>query len=214
MKFFLDTGNKDDIEAALPWGIVDGVTTNPSIIAKTGRPREEVVGEICSLVDGPVSAEVVSVDTEGMIHEAKALSEIHPNIVVKLPLTPNGIKACVWCRDNTIKTNVTLCFSLAQALLAAKSGATYISPFIGRLDDIGNNGLQLIADIRKVYDNYNFSTKILAASVRSTAHVQNVALLGADVATMPLSIMEKLFYHPLTDSGLAKFLSDHKKSHA
>ena len=213
MKFFLDTGKTGDIQAALPWGIVDGVTTNPSIIAKTGRQREDVVGEICSLVDGPVSAEVISIDQEGMIQEAKALSKIHHNIVVKLPLTSNGIKACVWCRENNIQTNVTLCFSLAQALVAAKSGATYISPFIGRIDDMGENGLQLIENIRKVYDNYNFTTKILAASIRTTAHVQQVSLLGADVATMPFSIMEKLFHHPLTDSGLEMFLSDHKRSH-
>ncbi len=212
MKFFLDTGDTSEIQEALSWGIVDGVTTNPSIIAKTGHKREDVVDKICALVDGPVSAEVISTDYTGMIEEAKELSKIHSNIVVKLPLTQNGIKTCTWCSSNNINTNVTLCFSLGQALLAAKNGATYISPFIGRIDDIGGDGMQLIENIRKVYDNYNFTTKILAASIRTTAHIQQVSLLGADAATMPFSVMKKLFYHPLTDIGLDMFLADHKKA--
>ena len=213
MDFFLDTGNLAEIKEAVSWGIVDGVTTNPSIVAQTGRRREDIVVDICHLVDGPVSAEVIATESEEMINEAKELSQLHSNIVVKLPLTLDGIKACKWCSGNNIKTNVTLCFSLAQALVAAKVGASYISPFVGRIDDMGENGLHLIDSIRTAYDNYGFKTKILAASLRTTSHVGAVSIIGADVATMPFAIMKKLFEHPLTNIGLQKFLADYKRTH-
>lgn len=212
MKFFLDTGIIDEIKEAHSWGLIDGVTTNPSLIAKTGRTQEEVIKEICSIVDGPISAEVISIDKEGMLKEAQELVKIHDNVVIKLPLTVDGISACKILSEQGIKTNVTLCFSVNQALLAAKNGATYISPFIGRLDDIGQNGMDLIAEIRHIYDNYGFQTQILAASIRHAQHVRESAMVGADVATMPLSAIKSLFNHPLTDIGLEKFLADHKKS--
>lgn len=212
MEFFLDTGIVDEVRAAAKWGIVDGVTTNPSLIAKSGRSQKDVITEICSIVDGPISAEVISLETEGMLKEAKELVKIHDNVVIKLPLTPNGISACKVLSSDGIKTNVTLCFSANQALLAAKVGATYISPFIGRLDDLSTDGTQLIEEIRTIYDNFGFTTKILAASIRHPLHVRDVALIGADVATMPLKAMEQLFHHPLTDKGLEQFLADHKKS--
>jgi transaldolase len=214
MEFFLDTGIVDEIKSALELGIIDGVTTNPTLIAQSGRPREEVIKEICELVDGPISAEVIATDRSGMIQEGEALSKIHPNVVIKLPLTEAGISACAYFSSKGIKTNVTLCFSSNQALLAAKAGATYISPFIGRLDDIGHDGMELIEEIRNVYDNYGFTTKILAASVRHGAHVREAALCGADVSTMPLKVLKALYAHPLTEKGLASFLADHARANS
>lgn len=212
MEFFLDTGIVDEIREAVKWGIIDGVTTNPSLIAKSGRSQKDVISEICEIVDGPISAEVISTDFDGMVKEGKELAQIHPNVVVKLPLTENGISACKILSDLKIKTNITLCFSPNQALLAAKNGATYISPFIGRLDDLGQDGMGLIEEIKTIYDNYGFQTKILAASVRHSMHVRDAALVGADVATMPYKTMKALFSHPLTDKGLDQFLKDHKKA--
>lgn len=214
MEFFLDTGIVDEIREAVKWGFIDGVTTNPSLIAKSGRSQKDVISEICELVDGPISAEVISTDFEGMVKEGRELAQIHPNVVVKLPLTEDGISACKVLSDAKIKTNVTLCFSPNQALLAAKNGATYISPFIGRLDDIGQDGMGLIEEIKTIYDNYGFQTKILAASVRHSMHVRDAALVGADVATMPLKTMKALFFHPLTDKGLSQFLEDHNKANS
>lgn len=212
MEFFLDTGDINEIKEAYAWGIVDGVTTNPSIIAKTGKSQKEIIEQISKIVEGPVSAEVISTDFKGMVSEAETLSKIHPNVVVKLPLTESGIQACQWCTNNRIQTNVTLCFSPMQALLAAKNGATYISPFIGRLDDVGQDGMSLIQEIRQIYDNYGFTTKILAASIRNVPHVRDAAFIGADVGTMPFSIMKQLFQHQLTTIGLEKFLKDHRES--
>jgi transaldolase len=212
MEFFLDTGIVDEIKEAVEWGLVDGVTTNPSLIAKSGRTQEDVIKEICGLVNGPISAEVIATDKVGMLKEAESLAKIHDNVVIKLPLTIDGISACKVLSDQNIKTNVTLCFSANQALLAAKSGATYVSPFIGRLDDIGQSGMGLIEEIRVIFDNYGYPTQILAASVRHSDHVREAALVGADVATMPIGCMKGLFKHPLTDIGLEKFLADHRKS--
>lgn len=212
MEFFLDTGDINEIKEASKWGIVDGVTTNPSLIAKTGRSQQEIIKEICEIINGPISAEVIATDIDGMIKEGKELSKIHPNVVIKLPMTIAGITALKWFSDNDIKTNVTLVFSSNQALLAAKNGATYVSPFIGRLDDIGHDGMALIDEIRTVFDNYGYQTKILAASIRHSTHVRDAALLGADVGTMPISVLKSLFMHPLTDKGLATFLADHAKS--
>lgn len=212
MDFFLDTGIVDEIKEAVDWGLIDGVTTNPSLIAKSGRTQEDVIKEISTLVNGPISAEVISTEKEGMLKEAEQLAKIHDNVVIKLPLTIDGISTCKILSEQGVKTNVTLCFSANQALLAAKNGATYISPFIGRLDDIGHSGMGLIEEIRVIYDNYGFPTQILAASVRHSDHVREAALVGADVATMPLSCVKSLFKHPLTDIGLEKFLSDHKKT--
>ena len=212
MEFFLDTGIISEIKEAVQLGIIDGVTTNPSLIAKTGRKQEDVIKEICEIIDGPISAEVIATDLSGMIKEGEELSMIHKNVVIKLPLTEAGIAACKYFSDKKIKTNVTLCFSVNQALLAAKAGATYISPFIGRLDDIGQSGNDLLAEIRSLYDIYGFQTKILAASIRHTAHVREAALLGADVGTMPLNVVKALYKHPLTDKGLEVFLADHKKA--
>jgi transaldolase len=212
MEFFIDTGIISEIKEAVSLGIIDGVTTNPSLIAKTGRTQEDVIKEISGIIDGPISAEVIALDFEGMVKEGTELSKIHPNVVIKLPLTEAGIKACRHFSDNNIKTNVTLCFSMNQALLAAKAGATYISPFVGRLDDIGNNGNDLIREIRALYDNYGYTTKILAASIRHSAHVREVGLIGADVATMPLNVIKALYKHPLTDKGIEIFLADHKKA--
>ena len=208
MQFFIDTADVDEIRKALSYGLLDGVTTNPSLVAKTGRTFDAVLDEICTLVDGPISAEVVSTDFDGMIKEAGELSERHKNIVVKIPLTLAGLQATRWCTERDIKTNVTLCFSPLQALLAAKAGATYISPFVGRLDDISHNGMELIAQIREIYDNYDFTTEILVASVRHPLHVLESAQLGADVVTVPFSVLSKLAHHPLTDIGLARFLKD------
>ena len=215
MKFFIDTANLDQIKEAQDLGVLDGVTTNPSLMAKEGITGAENIRNhyksICEVVEGDVSAEVISTDFEGMVEEGEALAALHPQIVVKLPMIKAGIKACKYFSDKGIRTNVTLVFSSGQALLAAKAGATYVSPFIGRLDDISTDGLNLIAEIRHIYDNYGFGTKILAASVRHIMHVIDCAKLGADVMTGPLSSIEGLLRHPLTDSGLAKFLEDYKK---
>ena len=196
MKFFIDTADITEIRETKDMGLLDGVTTNPSLIAKTGRPFKDVIDEICELVDGPISAEVVSTDAEGIIAEAKELVKIHPNIVVKVPLITEGLKAVAWCTENNIKTNVTLCFSPVQALLAAKAGATYISPFVGRLDDISTEGMELIRQIVHIYDTYGFDTEVLVASVRSPMHVLESALAGAHVATIPFNVIQKLAQHP------------------
>ena len=215
MKFFIDTANLDQIKEAQDLGVLDGVTTNPSLMAKEGITGSENIlnhyKAICAIVEGDVSAEVISTDFEGMVKEGEALAALHPQIVVKLPMIKDGVKACKYFSDKGIRTNVTLVFSPGQALLAAKAGATYVSPFIGRLDDISTDGLNLIAEIRLIYDNYGFGTEILAASVRHTMHVIDCAKIGADVMTGPLSSIEGLLRHPLTDSGLAKFLEDYKK---
>lgn len=208
MKFFVDTAEIKDIKELYEFGLVDGVTTNPSLIAKSGRDFKEVVKEICSVVPGPVSAEVASLEYEGMIAEGEVLAKIADNVVVKLPLTLAGLKAARAFKDRGIKTNVTLCFSSNQALLAAKAGATYISPFLGRLDDINLDGMELIENIRQIYDNYNFETEILAASIRTPNHVTQAALAGADVATMPPAVIRKLADHPLTVSGIDNFVKD------
>ncbi len=212
MKFFVDTANVDEIRELVPTALVDGVTTNPSLVMKSGRDFREVVAEICGLVDGPVSAEVTALEAEQMIVEGKSLAAIAGNVTVKLPLTIDGLIACKALTSEGIKTNVTLCFSANQALLAAKAGATFISPFIGRLDDIGLDGMDLIREIRLIYDNYDFRTEILAASIRTVNHVKDAALAGADVATVPPGIIKSLVKHPLTDKGLEAFLSDWEKT--
>lgn len=215
MKFFIDTANLEQIKEAQAMGILDGVTTNPSLMAKEGITGEANIinhyKAICEEVDGDVSAEVISTDFEGMVREGEALAALNPQIVVKLPMIADGVKACKYFSDNGIKTNVTLVFSAGQALLAAKAGATYVSPFIGRLDDISTDGLNLISEIRLIYDNYMYDTQILAASVRHTMHIIDCAKIGADVMTGPLSAISGLLKHPLTDIGLAKFLADFKK---
>jgi transaldolase len=212
MKFFVDTAEIKDIEEIYATGLLDGVTTNPSLIAKSGRNFLEVVKEICNIVPGPVSAEVASTEYDGMIAEGEHIAKIADNVVIKLPLTWDGLKACKYFTGKGVKTNVTLCFSANQALLAAKVGATYISPFIGRIDDINADGMQLIEDIRQIYDNYAFTTEILAASIRSANHVSEAALAGADVATIPPDVIRKLVGHPLTDKGLAGFVEDWKST--
>jgi len=212
MKFFLDTANIQEIKDAAATGLIDGVTTNPSLVSKEGKKFEEVIKEICGIVDGPISAEVIALEAPKMIEEGKKLAAIHKNVVIKVPLTMDGLKACKAFRKDGIKVNVTLCFSASQALLAAKAGATYISPFIGRLDDISEDGMKLIADIRTIYDNYDFDTQILAASIRHPMHVVQSALAGADVGTMPMSIFKMLYQHPLTDKGIERFLADWKKA--
>ena len=218
MKFFIDTANLDQIQEAQDLGILDGVTTNPSLMAKEGIAGESNVinhyKKICEIVDGDVSAEVISTDVEGIIKEGDALAKLHDNIVVKVPMIKDGVKAIKYFSDKGIKTNCTLIFSAGQALLAAKAGATYVSPFIGRLDDISTDGIDLIAQIREIYDNYMFGTEILAASVRHPMHIIQCAEIGADVMTGPLSAIIALLNHPLTDSGLAKFLADFKKVNA
>ena len=211
MKFFIDTANLDEIRDAASLGMVDGVTTNPSLVAKEGRSFHDVIREIASIVDGPISAEVTALDTPGMLAQGKELAKIHDNVVIKVPLTKDGLKACRAFRSDGIRVNVTLCFSPTQALLAAKCDATYISPFVGRLDDISHDGMELIAQIRQIYDNYGFSTEILAASIRHPIHVVQSALGGADVGTMPYKVMLQLYEHPLTDIGLKKFLADWEK---
>jgi transaldolase len=198
----------NEIREAHALGLVDGVTTNPSLIAKSGRKFKDVIKEIVSIVDGPISAEVISLDAPGMIKEGKELAKIHRNIVVKLPMTPEGLKACKVLTDKGIKTNVTLIFTSMQALLAAKAGATYVSPFVGRLDDISQDGMGIIEEIRTIFDNYGYSSEIIVASVRNPIHVLNSALIGADVATIPYSVMIQLARHPLTDAGIKKFLED------
>jgi len=211
MKFFLDTGNVNEIREAASLGVLDGVTTNPSLIAKEGRDFHEVLREIVSIVNGPISAEVTSTDHEEMLDQGRELAKLHPNIVIKVPMTKEGLQTCRRLRQEDIRVNVTLCFSASQALLAAKADATYISPFIGRLDDISEDGMELIRQIRVIYDNYDFETQILAASIRHPMHVVESALAGADVATMPLKVVHQLLKHPLTDIGQDKFLADWKK---
>ncbi len=212
MKFFVDTAEIDEIRELAETGMVDGVTTNPSLIMKSGRDILEVTREICDLIPGPVSAEVAATEADDMIAEGRRLAKIAPNIAVKVPLTWAGLKACKVLSDEGNMVNVTLCFSSSQALLAAKAGASFISPFIGRLDDIGLDGMELIADIRQIYDNYDFKTEILAASIRSVGHVQDAAKIGADVATIPPGVLRKLADHPLTDKGLSAFLADWAKT--
>ncbi|MCF8068508.1 MAG: fructose-6-phosphate aldolase [Desulfobacterales bacterium] len=212
MKFFLDTANVDEIREAHSMGMVDGVTTNPSLIAKEGRDFKEVITEICEIVDGPVSAEVISTDTEGMLKEARELVKINKNIVIKVPMTIDGIKATCRLSKEDIATNVTLVFSPLQALMAAKAGATYVSPFIGRLDDLAQDGMQLIEQIVEMYSNYAFDTEIIVASVRNPLHVLDAAMLGADIATIPFNVLGKFASHPMTDKGLKAFLDDWNKA--
>lgn len=210
MLFFLDTADVSEIEQGLEWGMVDGVTTNPSLIAKMGKPYLPTVREIAKKVSGPVSGEVLATDYEGMIQEGKKLADLAENVVVKLPLGPVGLRAVRQLASKGIATNVTLCFSAAQALLAAKAGATYISPFVGRLDDVGYDGMELIEQVVDIYNNYDFETKILVASVRHPVHVVQAAQLGAEVVTLPFGVLQKLYRHPLTDNGLDAFLNDWK----
>lgn len=213
MKFFIDTANLDEIKEANELGLIDGVTTNPSLVAKEGDVDfKKRIAEICEIVTGDVSAEVTALDTKGMLKQGRELAKIAPNVVVKCPLTWDGLKATRAFRDEGTKVNVTLCFSASQALLAAKAGASYISPFIGRLDDISENGMKLIQDILQIYDNYGFETEVLAASIRHPMHIVDCALAGADVATVPFKVLSQLIQHPLTDKGLNAFLDDWKKS--
>lgn len=211
MKFFIDTADVNEIREAHSLGLVDGVTTNPSLIAKSGRKFEDVIKEIVSIVDGPISAEVISLQHDGMISEALELAKIHQNIVIKLPMCPEGLKATKTLSEKGIKTNVTLIFTAMQALLAAKAGATYVSPFVGRLDDISQNGMGIIEEIRTIFDNYGYHAEIIVASIRNPIHVLDSALIGADVATIPYSVMMQLSKHPLTDAGIKKFLEDWEK---
>jgi transaldolase len=209
VKFFIDTANLDEIREAASLGVLDGVTTNPSLVAKEGDlDFYEHLARICEIVDGPVNGEVVSTDTEGMLREGHELVKIHPNMVVKLPLTRDGLRACKALADEGIKVNMTLVFSAPQALLAAKAGAAFVSPFVGRLDDVGQDGMELIAEIVEMYANYDFTTEVLVASVRHPIHLVQAARMGADIATMPFKVIEQLLKHPLTDIGLAKFLAD------
>lgn len=211
MKIFIDTANVVEIKEAMSLGLIDGVTTNPTLMAREGRDSQQVLAEICALVSGPVSAEVISLESVGMINEARQLVKLAKNIVVKIPLTKEGLKAVRILSAEGIKTNVTLCFSPAQALLVAKAQATYVSPFIGRLDDLAQEGMNLISEIKKIYTNYDFKTQIIVASVRNPMHVVNAALIGADIATIPFAVIEQLIKHPLTDIGINKFLADYKK---
>jgi transaldolase len=212
VKFFLDTANLSELKQGAAWGVVDGVTTNPTLIAREGVPMEQQIREICNIVDGPVSAEVVSTDVDGIVREGTALAAIHPNIVVKAPMTRNGIAAASIMSRKGIRVNVTLCFTVGQALLAAKAGAWCVSPFVGRLDDLGDSGMDLIRDICLVYKNYGFPTQVLAASLRSPLHVVEAAKAGAHIATMPFKVLDALFNHPLTDKGLDQFLKDYAKA--
>jgi transaldolase len=212
MKFFLDTANLEELRKGAEWGIVDGVTTNPSLIAKEGKPIKEQVAAICEIVDGPVSAEVVATEAKAMIEEGRELSKIHRNIIVKVPLIRDGIEACSALSKEGIRVNVTLCFSAAQALIAAKAGAYFVSPFVGRLDDVGAEGMELIRQIVAIYENYSFKTQVLAASLRGPMHVVDSALAGAHIGTMPFKVMDMLFNHPLTDKGLEQFLKDYNKA--
>jgi transaldolase len=212
MKFFLDTADLDELRKGARWGIVDGVTTNPTLIAKAGRPIHEQIAEICKIVDGPVSAEVVQTEAQAMIREGRDLAKIHKNVIVKCPLTRDGIEACSALSGEGIRVNVTLCFSPAQALLAAKAGAYFVSPFVGRLDDVGQDGLDLIRQVIAIYENYGIGTQVLAASLRGTRHVVECALAGAHIGTMPFKVLDSLFNHPLTDKGLDQFLKDYQKA--
>ena len=212
MKFFADTADVTEIREIKDMGLLDGVTTNPSLIAKSGRPFKEVIAEICSFVEGPVSAEVAALDFDGMIKEGNILRKIAKNVAIKVPLTVDGLKACKVLSSEGTMVNVTLCFSANQALLAAKAGATFISPFIGRLDDININGMDLISEIRQIYDNYDYDTNILAASIRTPNHIREAALIGADYATAPPAVLKSLVKHPLTDKGIESFLADWKKT--
>ena len=211
MKFFIDTANIEEIKKAYALGMVDGVTTNPSLIAKEKRPFEELLREICDLVDGPVNGEVVSIEAEGMVEEGRKLAAFHPNIVVKIPMTTEGLKAVKILSGENIKTNVTLIFSPMQALMAAKAGAAYVSPFVGRLDDISQVGMDLVNDIMNIYGNYGYETEVIVASVRNPIHVVEAALMGADIATLPYKVIDQLAKHPLTDIGMEKFLADWEK---
>ena len=211
MKFFIDTANIEEIKKASELGMVDGVTTNPSLVAKEGREFKGLIKEICDLVDGPVSAEVVSVDADGMVRESKDLADIADNIVIKIPLIEEGLKATKILAQEGIKTNVTLCFSPLQALMAAKAGAAYISPFVGRLDDISHTGMELVEQIIAIYNAYGFETEVIVASIRNPLHVLDAALMGADIATIPYKVIQQLIKHPLTDIGLENFLADWKK---
>ena len=214
MKFFVDTGNLKEIEALVPLGIIDGVTTNPSLMAKEGGDPRQILKKICDLVQGPVSGEVVATDYEGMVREGRDLASISEHVVVKVPFTQAGVRACKTLADEGLRVNVTLCFSPTQAIVAAKVGATYISPFVGRLDDIATPGMELIEQIVQIYDNYDYTTEVLVASVRSPMHIVEAARLGADVCTCPAKVLEQMFHHPLTDVGLERFLKDWEKAQA
>lgn len=211
MKFFIDTADIKEIRRAKEFGILDGVTTNPSLVSKIGRPYREVLTEVAREVDGPVSAEVISVDYEGMVREARELAKIRDNINVKIPLIEDGLRAVRTLSSEQIRTNVTLCFNSVQALMAAKAGATFISPFIGRLDDISSEGMDVVEEIAAIFANYDFDTEIIVASIRNPLHIKHAALIGADIATIPFDIFQKIIKHPLTDIGMAKFLEDYKK---
>lgn len=211
MQIFLDTANIDEIRQAAEWGVISGVTTNPSLIAREGRDFRQVVKEICAIVDGPISAEVISLKAEEMVREAEKLAAIHPNVVIKIPMTPEGIKATGILSKKGIRTNVTLVFSANQALLAAIAGATYVSPFVGRLDDIGHDGMEVVRQTVEIYENYLFDTQIIAASIRHPRHVLEAALAGAHIATVPFAVLKQMFAHPLTDVGIKKFLEDWAK---
>jgi len=211
MKFFIDTANLDEIKKAVDMGMVDGVTTNPSLIAKENKPFVEIIKDICAVVDGPISAEVIALDAEGMVKEGRALAAIHPNIVIKIPMTTEGLKAVKTLAEEGIRTNVTLIFSASQALMAAKAGASYASPFVGRLDDISQNGMDLIRDIMDIYDNYGYPTEVIVASIRNPMHVVDAALIGAHIATIPFKVIAQLAKHPLTDRGMEQFLADWEK---
>ena len=214
MKIFIDTGNLKEIEALVPLGIIDGVTTNPSLMAKEGGDPKQILKKICDLVKGPVSGEVVATDYEGMVREGRDLASISEHVVVKVPFTQNGVRACKTLADEGLRVNVTLCFSPTQAIVAAKVGATYISPFVGRLDDIATPGMELIEQIVQIYDNYDYTTEVLVASVRSPMHIVEAARMGADVCTCPAKVLEQMFHHPLTDIGLERFLKDWEKAQA
>lgn len=211
MKFFIDTANIDEIKKAVDMGMVDGVTTNPTLISRENKPFEEIITEIASIVDGPISAEVIALDSEGMVKEGRELAKISDNIVIKVPMTTDGLKATKTFSAEGIKTNVTLVFSTAQALLAAKAGATFVSPFVGRLDDIAQTGMDLISDMMTIYDNYGYQSEVIVASVRSPMHVMDAALIGADIATIPFKVIAQLAKHPLTDLGMESFLKDWEK---
>lgn len=211
MKIFIDTANINEIKEANTWGIIDGVTTNPSLIAKEGRDLQEVINEICSIVDGPISAEVISLECDKMVEEAMELVKLHKNIVIKIPMCIEGLKAVKILTEKGIKTNVTLIFSSQQALLSAKAGATYVSPFVGRLDDIGAIGVELISEIANIFEVHNMQTEIISASIRNPIHVSECAMAGSDIATIPFKVLEQMAKHPLTDIGIAKFLSDYEK---